>query len=559
VSTDSAGGDEPISIGRYLLHRQIARGGMATIHLARVLGDVGFSRIVAAKRLRPELAGDREFVAMFLDEARIASKVHHRNVVPVLDVGTSDREVVLVQEYVHGAPLSYLLHATCEARAHVPIPVAVSIACQVLAGLHAAHGTCDELGTPLHIIHRDVSPQNIMVATDGTARLLDFGIAKATARAHITRKGTFKGKLAYAAPEQIRSNATRQSDIFSLAVVLWEMVVGARLHTRAHDDAALIQRILTESAPLVTDELDHERELSGAYRWRQIEALAPIIAKGLAIDARRRWTSAAAMEEALTAAVPLATSGDVVEWLRAVAGEMIAERDRLIASEEAHWRGRIAGTGSELVMTEDLAIPVAASPRLPQPITRLRMLWSRAQQLRAGLRLHRSARLIAGWSALAVMVLLVVVLVTYCLASGGSEPRHDVPPLATPVLPTLPSGQLAPDPPPAMPIATPPNPPAKVRAAPTPPSSAAPARLAVKPRSRPEPLRSAASPPSHGAPAPPTRATAHERTVPAASATAHERAPVAASSARPSAPSAVDCATPYYFEGDKKIFKPACI
>ena len=537
-----AGDDEPISVGRYLLHRQIARGGMATIHLARVIGDVGFSRIVAAKRLRPELAEDREFVAMFLDEARIASKVHHRNVVPVLDVGTSGGEVVLVQEYVHGAPLSYLLRTTHEAHAHVPIPVALSIACQVLAGLHAAHETRDELGTPLHIIHRDVSPQNIMVATDGTARLLDFGIAKATASVHVTRKGTFKGKLAYAAPEQVRGTATKQSDIFSLSVVLWELVVGTRFHARARDDGALIQRILTHTAPLVTDELEHERELSGAYRWKQLEALAPIIAKGLATDTRRRWSSAAEMEEALSAAVPLASTGDVAEWLRAVAGELIAERDKLIASEEAIWRGQVSGTGPERALTEDLAIPLEPPPPRPAK-TRRTTVWSRAQQRLVQLRLERSSKQLAAWGALAVTVLVAVTFVTYLLASAGGA-RLDVPlaaqPLAPAILPVVAPIDLAP----AAALTTAPVAPAPIRAAPV--------RPVVKSSpSRSEPHRVAATPPHAATSSPPSRA--------ATSATAHERTPGAASPARPATSSTTDCATPYYFEGDKKIFKPACI
>src|SRR5580765_2417245 len=128
---------QAVTIGRYLLHRQIARGGMATIHIARLMGDEGFSRIVAAKRLLPEFAEDAEFVAMFLDEARIASKVHHPNVVPVLDVVTTGEEVVLVQEYVHGAPLHYLLRTAHQHDEHVPVNIAVSVACQILAGLQA--------------------------------------------------------------------------------------------------------------------------------------------------------------------------------------------------------------------------------------------------------------------------------------------------------------------------------------------------------------------------------------------------------------------------------------
>src|SRR5688572_29501307 len=135
LETSSPDRGSTIHIGRYALHRQIARGGMATIHIARLLGDEGFSRIVAAKRLLPEFAEDPEFVAMFLDEARIASRVHHRNVVPVLDVVSSNGEVILVQEYVHGVPLQWLLKMMRESKTQMPINVALSIACQVLAGL----------------------------------------------------------------------------------------------------------------------------------------------------------------------------------------------------------------------------------------------------------------------------------------------------------------------------------------------------------------------------------------------------------------------------------------
>src|SRR3954471_22368908 len=133
--------EQPIQVGRYLLHRKIARGGMASIHIARLMGELGFSRIVAAKRMHPELIEDDEFIAMFLDEARVASKVHHRNVVPVLDVVTLGDEtemrdeVILVQDFVHGVPLSWLQKAIADAGQRVPIAIAVSIACQTLAGL----------------------------------------------------------------------------------------------------------------------------------------------------------------------------------------------------------------------------------------------------------------------------------------------------------------------------------------------------------------------------------------------------------------------------------------
>jgi serine/threonine protein kinase len=536
VSEANGGSDEaPVTVGRYLLHRQIARGGMATIHLARVLGDVGFSRIVAAKRLRPELAEDREFVAMFLDEARIASKVHHRNVVPVLDVGTSDGEVVLVQEYVHGAPLSYLLRATHEAGAHVPLPVAVSVACQVLAGLHAAHETVDELGTHLHIIHRDVSPQNVMIATDGSARLLDFGVAKAAASAHITRKGTFKGKLAYAAPEHIRGHATRQSDVFSLAVVLWELVVGERLHHGGHDDASLIQEILTQPAPLVTEMLADRRDQTGAYRWRQLEVLAPIIAKGLAIDSRRRWNTAAEMEEALTASMLPASSSDVVAWLRAVAGELIAERDRLIATEEAHWRGAAAGTGPERALNDDLAIPTAEPSAQALPPVR-----PRARRAPFNLRLRRGGKQLAAWSGLAFALAFVVALVTYELAS---DPPLDI----GSVSPSSPTALAAPELAPVSPPTSGDQTSVAERSGNT-TSAAVPLTVApAKPLTRP-------SVPGHVesrhiiTAAPHPAPLARDKPTPVATPTPPSR----------SVP-AVDCSPPYYFQGDKKIFKPSCV
>ena len=345
---------QPITVGRYLLHRKIARGGMATIHIARLMGDVGFSRIVAAKRMHPELAEDKDFVSMFLDEARIASKVHHRNVVPVLDVVTMGEEVVLVQDYVHGAPLSQLLRTSCEAKTHVPVPVAAAIACQVLAGLHAAHETVDEMGTPLHIVHRDVSPQNIMVATDGSARLLDFGVAKASVAAHVTRKGTFKGKLGYSSPEQIRGEANPQSDIYSLGIVLWELLVGHRLHGNTHGEAALIAEIMAGKTQTITDALADEKSWVGSYRWSQLEALEPIIRKALDVNHRRRWATAADMEEAIAAAVPLASATDVSAWLRAVGKDFLDGRDRMIAEEEASWRRTLAMTAAAVPIATDV-------------------------------------------------------------------------------------------------------------------------------------------------------------------------------------------------------------
>src|SRR3569833_119989 len=287
VPTNTDPGRQAIVIGRYLLHRQIARGGMATIHIARLVGDEGFTRIVAAKRLHPEFAEDHDFVQMFLDEARIASKVHHRNVVPVLDVG----------------------------------------------------------------------------------------IAKATMAAHATRQGTFKGKLAHSAPEQIRGNATQQSDIYSLSVVLWELLVGHRLHNSAQSEGELIAEVMTGSLPKVTEVLAPEREWLGENRWKQLEALDPILQRGLAVDMTKRWPTAAAMEAALASAVQPASSTGVAGWLKTLGRDFLSGRDRVIALEEASWRRtaervprRMSQNG--LVITEP-GTSAAAPPALARHRTRL--------------------------------------------------------------------------------------------------------------------------------------------------------------------------------------------
>src|SRR5580698_5142677 len=373
--------EHAITIGRYLLHRQIARGGMATIHIARLVGDEGFTRIVAAKRLHSEFAEDAEFVAMFLDEARVASKIHHRNVVPVLDVVTTGEEVVLVQEYVHGAPLHWLLRTAHEAKVHVPLNVAVAIACGVLAGLQAAHETTDELGGPLNVVHRDVSPQNIMVATDGTPRLLDFGIAKATMAAHITREGVFKGKLAYSAPEQIRGQSNQQSDVYSLAVVLWELIVGHRLHHTAQSEAELIHEIMRGTLPAITEALAEEKEWLGPNRWRQLEVLDPILRRGLAVDIAERWKTAADMEQALSSAVTPATPTAVAQWLKQLGKDFLAMRDRVISAEEQSWRRTADSSMSGMtashrrIQTDPGAATVMDRPTAPTTLRNKTRLW----------------------------------------------------------------------------------------------------------------------------------------------------------------------------------------
>ncbi len=247
----SLAGSEPRAFGRYVLYAPIARGGMATIHTARLVGADGFSRIVAAKRLHPQFSEDPEFVAMFRGEAEIASKIHHPNVVPVLDIVLDGEEVVLVQEYVHGVPLDRLFRAACASREPIPPRIVSGIVAGILSGLHSAHETTDEKGDSLGIIHRDVSPQNVMVSVDGIPRLLDFGIAKAHSCTHETRAGLLKGKIAYMAPEQVRSgeDVTRTADLYACGVVLWELLTAPRGCTPAGATRRSWRRCCTTRPP----------------------------------------------------------------------------------------------------------------------------------------------------------------------------------------------------------------------------------------------------------------------------------------------------------------------
>ena len=200
----SAAAGDRREVGRYVLFDAIAAGGMASIHLGRLRGAAGFNKTVAIKRLHTHLLADREFVTSFIDEARLASRIQHPNVVPMLDVLEADGELLLVMEYVHGLSFARVFRTLAAAGKRAPVAVVtVAIVADALHGLHAAHEATDERGEPLHIIHRDVSPQNMLVGADGGARILDFGIAKARGRLGGTASGVLKGKLGYMAPEQL--------------------------------------------------------------------------------------------------------------------------------------------------------------------------------------------------------------------------------------------------------------------------------------------------------------------------------------------------------------------
>ncbi len=317
----------PRKIGRYALHGEIASGGMATVHYGRLLGPVGFSRTVAIKRLHPIHARDPEFVSMFLDEARLAARIRHPNVVPTLDVVAASGELFLVMDWVQGESLAALLRVLRARGERMPPPVAASIISGVLQGLHAAHEAKDERGMALGIVHRDVSPQNVMVGVDGLARVLDFGIAKATVRVGTTRDGQIKGKLSYMAPEQLRAEAlTRDADIYAASVVLWEMIAGEKLFA-GDSEGVVIGRILQGDVPVL-------RNIVPSIP----AALEAVTMRGMARDATARYKTARDMAVAVENCITTASAAEVSAWLEKVAAPTLSERAAIVAKIEAEDR-----------------------------------------------------------------------------------------------------------------------------------------------------------------------------------------------------------------------------
>jgi len=231
-------------IGRYEIVRRIALGGMAELYLAQQAGFAGSGRLVAIKRILPHLAEDVGFVKMFLNEARVSAGLDHSNIAHIIDFGAIDDQPFMVLEYVHGRSVLDILR-TAEGDGGVPLACAVTIACQVADALHYAHGRTDSTGQPLGLVHRDVSPSNILVSFNGEVKLVDFGIAKATTGGEATTGGLVKGKLPYMAPEQARGEPVdRRTDIFALGVVLYELTVGERCFA-APGDFALLNRVVS--------------------------------------------------------------------------------------------------------------------------------------------------------------------------------------------------------------------------------------------------------------------------------------------------------------------------
>ncbi len=302
-------------VGRYVLYGEIASGGMATVHFGRLVGPAGFSRPVAIKRLHAQFARDPDFVKMFLDEARLAARIAHPNVIATLDVVSAEEdEVFLVMEYVRGVTLAQLARTARHRGDRIQPVIAGGVVSGMLHGLHAAHEAKSDMGERLDLVHRDVSPQNALVGTDGVTRLLDFGIAKATGRLQTTRDGQLKGKLAYMAPEQVRGEAvTPRTDIYAASVVLWEVLTGKRLFY-GDNEASVLAKVLSAEVPAPSSIVP---DLPAS--------LDRVVLRGLERDPAKRYPSARVMAAEIDACLGVASSTEIGEWVERTAGDQLRE------------------------------------------------------------------------------------------------------------------------------------------------------------------------------------------------------------------------------------------
>ncbi|MGH7297539.1 MAG: serine/threonine protein kinase, partial [Polyangiaceae bacterium] len=347
-------------LDRYELLCPIASGGMATVWLARLRGKRGFEKLFAVKTIRTELLDDPRFQEMFLDEARIASGIQHPNVAQILDLGEQQDTLFIFMEWLDGDSLANIRKLVSKRGHRLPVGVVLRVVADACAGLHAAHELRDDKGEALEIVHRDVSPQNLLVSTTGAVKVIDFGIAKAHNRKQgETRTGVVKGKIQYMAPEQVKKGRTvdRRGDIWALGVCLHELASG-KLPYDGDDDIEVINKLLSDEAPRLASDLP--------------EPISRVLERSVVLDPDARFPTAAGMQRAVEAAMKelgeSTTSEDVAAFLRSELPELAQKRREVVnrAVDEARDRG----TPSSAVRSAepDVAFaPTVMSERNPKP------------------------------------------------------------------------------------------------------------------------------------------------------------------------------------------------
>lgn len=282
----------PIPFGRYELLSRLARGGMGELFIARMAGAAGWEKRVVIKRLLPHLSDDPEFLDRFLDEARIAVNLTHGNIVPVFELGEVNGQYFIAMEYIDGWDLRTAIRAARQAGEPWPLEAALFAGVQAARGLAYAHSRTDESGQPLRIVHRDISPANLLLSRDGEVKIVDFGIASARSRMGSTQTGQVRGKVAYMSPEQAAGvSVDNRSDVFSLGVVIYELLAGRRPFD-GETDAEILAALRTGNYP----PLQHLRPTIP-------DRVADVVERALVDDVAERWQSADDFELALTDAL----------------------------------------------------------------------------------------------------------------------------------------------------------------------------------------------------------------------------------------------------------------
>jgi serine/threonine protein kinase len=335
--------------GPYVVYERLGVGGMATVHRALEHGVAGFERVVALKRLLPHLAEDASFIKSFVREAKLASLLSHVNIVQIFDLGRVGTEYFITMEYIDGRDVREMLRHARKVTGPPPMNVTVGLMLQLCEALDYAHGKVDEAGRPLGLVHRDVSPSNLLVTSAGHLKVIDFGIAKA--RSSIVKTvGVLKGKFAYMSPEQTMGKSIdRRSDIFSMGIVLYEMVTGERLFS-GDSDFAVLERVRTV-------DIRPARDIVPTLP----EALEQVITRALTADRDARYQWCDEMRDAI-AGIGAASRVELGTWLRELfANEIAKEREDLGLSTRAVRRSEPMAAVAE---------PAPASAPVPRPTPR---------------------------------------------------------------------------------------------------------------------------------------------------------------------------------------------
>ena len=345
--------------GKYEILDQLAIGGMGQIYLARQHDNYGIDRLVILKSLFPEMTRDKECVKMFLDEARIASNLNHPNIVSIYEIGAWEDNYYLAMEYIRGEPLSYLMNRTIEKQEPVPISFILSIMHDTCEALGHAHKATNIAGEALHLIHRDISPQNIMLNDAGVLKVVDFGIARAANRYTKTYAGQIKGKISYMAPEQLRGEILDgRSDQYALGIVMWELIAGK----------PLLGKDLNASEVLDWKLNNKLMRLSGQREDIPIE-IDSIIAKMTATQADKRYRNTLEIRDALKELL-LPYTGVTAErigaWVTHLAGDKISKRHEKIAARSAEFQRVTAAEEPKALQPEHITpTPSIAAPPSP--------------------------------------------------------------------------------------------------------------------------------------------------------------------------------------------------